>query len=456
MSSPIPINSKITGIPALFVCLSMMLFAGVSCNNDPNPGPLPYAPRVVKWLNWNFYFSPNEKKSEAILYYYETSLSDTIHKYDAQIQIIITPTHCPCDPTLTNLDITLVGGTGGSIPPPPPANPKTGPQGDYVVNENLFFNAMPIHPDSVGYTIPPMSFSNIDLPHKPTDGRILAVIDTGLDTTEFKSPFNYLVWKNPLGETIYDVVPSPFSYSKYLLIDDNHVKHGTSATALALSQITNDKYPKIMPIRAFDSNAQGSIYTASCAMSCAIENHADYINASWGYRGKEDPILKSYIRKASDKGIGVIAAAGNGLLPHSLSHLCDLVPPGTGLLTKSENLFYPASFTKEMENVISVTQLNLDKASNSFHPCYYQNYGEDYVTTGIINEKECCSFRIPDTKRSQLEGSSFATPSVTGILMTATEGTTVTSLRNFVDAKSSKYPGRHFTRNGNYFIYQNH
>ena len=65
--------------------------------------------------------------------------------------------------------------------------------------------------------------------------------------------------------------------------------------------------------------------------------------------------------------------------------------------------------------VISVTGLRQQDA-----PCYYQNFSSEYVTVGVINQivdTNCCVFTLPFFKNNiALEGTSFATPVVSGRL----------------------------------------
>ncbi len=208
------------------------------------------------------------------------------------------------------------------------------------------------------------------------------------------------------------------------VVDDNEVKHGTAATFIAINQIKkqilSNQLPKIMSIRAFDKDEKGSIYTVSCALSYAIQHNADYINASWGYFGGQDPVLKRYIYMADSASIRVIAAAGNSPIVHNSSKICPVTSNDLNNLDRLESrdsLFYPACYALEFPNVVSVTQLN--GIGKPVYPCYYQNFSSKYITVGAADNSPadpCCIFQIPFLK-SSIEGSSFATPAVTGILM---------------------------------------
>jgi subtilisin family serine protease len=217
-----------------------------------------------------------------------------------------------------------------------------------------------------------------------------------------------------------------------------------------------------MSLRAFDDSERGSIYTASCAMNCAIENKADYINASWGYFGHEDAVLKYYMAKANRKSIRVFAAAGNTPGRHEASQVCNGIVNSQNDLTRlktSDSLFYPASFAPIMENLVSVAQLNdlPTPAPKNLVPCYYQNYSPDFITVGAYDSAHstmpCCSFHVPFLIRN-IEGSSFATPVVTGIVM-ATISDMNLNLKMFINTTAQKTTNGLYTNNGNYFNFAN-
>jgi hypothetical protein len=81
---------------------------------------------------------------------------------------------------------------------------------------------------------------------------------------------------------------------------------------------------------------------------------------------------------------------------------------------KPGHLFYPAcSNNQEYFLVISVTGF-----SSPGIPCFYQNYSREYVNLGVNNrftDLNCCSYKLDFIANPfTLEGSSFATPVVSG------------------------------------------
>jgi hypothetical protein len=82
------------------------------------------------WISWNILFTPSSlPTSPSVKQAFETYLNNYVHSYDPSATLTIQYIYCPCDSLLTNLDATLVYGSGSSIPPPP-TKPNPGPSGD--------------------------------------------------------------------------------------------------------------------------------------------------------------------------------------------------------------------------------------------------------------------------------------------------------------------------------------
>jgi hypothetical protein len=388
------------------------------------------------WVNWNILFTPSSiASSSQTIHDFEDSLTKWVKNIDPTASLSFEFHFCPCDSLLTNMDATLVTGSGKTVNPPP-TTPSPGPSGDFTLAKNLDTYMAEIS-DSV---VSVLDSGHIQY-HDTTSlvagmagtlhDKTLAVIDTGLDTALFKLVYRNtiwlgnMLWNDPAKATLFDVVPGE---SNGLLIDDNAVKHGTAATYIALSQIqVNDvpsnQMPKIMSIRAFDKDEKGSIYTVSCGLSYAIQHNADYINASWGYFGAQDPVLRRYIRLADRATIRIIAAAGNSPIVHKSTDICKSQKNDLNDLDRldtKDSLFYPACFAPDFANVVSVTQLS--HIIPGALPCYYQNFSPGYITVGAFDTNPtngvCCTFSLPFLSNA-IEGSSFATPAATGTLMTS-------------------------------------
>ncbi|TQR39551.1 peptidase S8 [Lysinibacillus sphaericus] len=142
---------------------------------------------------------------------------------------------------------------------------------------------------------------------------------------------------------------------------------------------------KILPIDVFNGGEGANDFVIAQGILYAIEQGADVINMSLGGYG-ENSLLKDAVQKAIDKGITIVAGAGND---------------------STDNYFFPASY----EGVIGVGSTN-DRNELS----YYSNYGpsvdvvapgEDIYST-FYDEKKGSSFKVDS-------GTSMASPVVAGI-----------------------------------------
>jgi hypothetical protein len=202
----------------------------------------------------------------------------------------------------------------------------------------------------------------------------VAVIDTGIDTNhpELKdvllSGYNAA---NPINQPLVDM-------------------HGTHVAGIIAAKKNNgfggygiNPYVKILPIDVFDryyasdmSIAQGILY--------AVEKGAKVINMSLG-GPFPSPLIEDAVKKALEKGVVVVAAAGN---------------------SGDDWVNYPAGY----EGVISVGSINKEKKLS-----YYSSYGPsvDLVAPG---EDVYSTFYDYEKKSSFIEGSgtSMASPVVAG------------------------------------------
>lgn len=95
------------------------------------------------------------------------------------------------------------------------------------------------------------------------------------------------------------------------------VNHGTVVAGIAAAIGDNKEgiagiawKPKIMSLRALDSQGYGNTYNVARAINYAVNNGADIINLSF-VGNKSDSILSSAIRRAYQADVAVVAAAGN-------------------------------------------------------------------------------------------------------------------------------------------------
>ncbi|MEB2299583.1 S8 family peptidase [Lysinibacillus xylanilyticus] len=142
---------------------------------------------------------------------------------------------------------------------------------------------------------------------------------------------------------------------------------------------------KLLPIDVFNGNAGASDFAIAQGILYATEQGADVINMSLGGFGTS-PLIEDAVQKAIDKGITIVAAAGN---------------------ESTDTYAFPASY----EGVISVGSTNdRNKLSD------YSNYGpsvdlvapgEDIYST-VRDEKKGSSF-------AKISGTSMASPVVAGV-----------------------------------------
>ncbi len=363
-------------------------------------------------FSWNVLFKDGistASRADAI-----AAIRDSLIKYYLINYPGITPKFdfslfCICDSSLYNLNIRFVDGAGESVSSPPPPPPGPNGSGDFL-NVLQITQNIPIVELLDDDSIIPGKKEIIGEARQVSTNAVLAVIDTGLDTTLFKSGMDKLIWrKNGQQRTIFNFLPGG---NIDRIEDDHKQKHGTAVTAFALQNIgLATAYPKIMVLKALDSFKRGTSFSVSCAMSYAIQNRATLINASLGYYGTSDPILRNYFEKTlkfKPDPIPVFVSAGNVLSTHNPWEYCKNVTTNDNELGANSKFFYPACFTKEFSNITAVTSLNA-----VLRPCFYQNYSMRFVSLGVFNPipSRCCQYTV---EFKNYEGSSFATPVASG------------------------------------------
>ena len=244
---------------------------------------------------------------------------------------------------------------------------------------------------------------------------VVAVIDTGVDYKH--EDLKNAMWKNP-GEVagngkdddgngyVDDVYGWDFYHNDKTVCaytakgkakakdNDNHGTHcagiiaATANNKIGIAGVASNVNVKIMAIKALGGVNRGTT-TATLIKSIkyAMAMKADVINASWGgwVSNKDDAALKKIIGRS---GILFVAAAGNS---------------GKN---NDEEICYPACYSTELSNVISVGSVNSDGTLSSF-----SNYGTsvDILAPGA---------QIYSTKvggYGYMSGTSMAAPMVAGV-----------------------------------------
>jgi subtilisin family serine protease len=250
---------------------------------------------------------------------------------------------------------------------------------------------------------------------KVSDDAVIAIIDTGIDTAYLDEGVKKnIIYERKKGSRRFITGLDPANFS------DNHVmRHGTAVASIAMNAYFKEsgskELPRILALKALDDTGSGTLFDFICALSYAIQQKATVINASMGYYGERNEALDTYLEKAMRDSIPLVAAAGNDTLEHK-SPDCFHQLNANNLLNTG-HLFFPAcnALDQRKFNVISVTGF-----SSPGMPCYYQNYSENYVTLGVLNDQQdsCdCYYTVPFIdQRIPVSGSSFATPVVSGKL----------------------------------------
>jgi Subtilase family len=423
---------------------------------------------LSKWVDWNVLFKPGTDSATRARYmnylaYYVDSTLIAYNTLTGKTLAVYTRPYftCPCDTLLVNFNAIGLAGSGLPANPKPPCC-GAGGSGDIVdlqnVNNSFVIDSVTQMDQKLDTSLVYLKPSNIDT------AKTLAVMDTGLDSAKFQNNFAGLLWSDPSKPTIRNFLSyENFRNLDYYADDDPH-KHGTAVTTIALKaaesyNVPDPHKPRVMVLKVLDSNRMGSTFSVSCALSYAFQNHATLINASLGYysTGDIDSVLKRYVdlcKRAQPNPIPILAAAGNVMGMH-YPPLCSPPPVSTGneLSSKAHRLFYPACFSsEENSNIITVTGLQTNVTS-----CIYQNYSEEYVIIGVLtnpSNSKCCAF---DALNRYYEGSSFATPFVSGKLMgcllSQTSSTTQQNCLDVIAPLPSSVPSAPATKKGRYIPY---
>ena len=229
---------------------------------------------------------------------------------------------------------------------------------------------------------------------------VVAVIDTGIDATHPDLIAN--LWKAP-GTNANAGSGSVYGYdfvTKSYNPRDSH-GHGTHIAGI-IGAIANPKSGtagvaqnvQIMAVRYYDESAPGKVNLANTikALHYAIDNGAKIINYSGGgpeFSQEEYDAMK----KAQDKGVLIVAAAGNE------SHNTD----------SEAYYYYPAAYQqKGLKNIITVASVD---SAGKLLPS--SNWGATSVDVAAPGEAIWST--TPGARYSKMTGTSQGTAFVSGI-----------------------------------------
>ena len=231
---------------------------------------------------------------------------------------------------------------------------------------------------------------------------VVAIIDTGLDTTHYVIEDTGALWTNPLeiagngvdddgNGYVDDIHGWNFVDNSPTMYDDDG--HGTHVTGIVLS-IDQNIYTtplraarvRIMPLKFLNGNGVGTTSNAIRAIYYAANNGARVMNNSWGGTSYS-AALHEAVAYTYTKGAIFVAAAGNS------SGNNDSTP------------MYPASY--DVPNVISIAA-----TTDYDYKASFSNYGKTTVHIGSPGVYILST--VPNDAFGTMSGTSMAAPFVTG------------------------------------------
>ncbi len=286
--------------------------------------------------------------------------------------------------------------------------------------------------DSINVKYRPDKKMELDGTNKDTV--TIAVLDTGIDTANFIS--KKLLWKNPeekenMADDDNNCLDDDINGWNFIggnrnIHDDNNSLHGTLVSSYIIDEFrsTSKNFVQIMSLKTHDSHGYGDLFSTICAIHYAVGKGAKIINASWGfyyYDESPHPYLDSLITDiVKKKGVLFITAAGNKI-PDEDIVARQIYRDSFGVILSDHALrnleihnFYPACFSRDDNNVITVTTTDGSTTSPT------QNFSSKFVDLGIKADRTDpthMKFLEPFTLAPvYISGSSFATAIATGKL----------------------------------------
>ena len=206
------------------------------------------------------------------------------------------------------------------------------------------------------------------------------MLDSGLDESSWDaSP--YLIPDAPK-DSCYNLTAAGYDYTDSLTTFTTNyadsLGHGTYGFRSIVEGLDDYMTVKSVPLKVFDQNGEGTLFKFVCALYHAIDQDADVINISAGYRGQSSEILAEAIEFAHQKGIFIVTATGND------AQNIDSIPQFPAYFSGATYEQFDESGNVQnipYDNVISVASIN---AQNSLSP--FSNYGIDNATIAAYGE----------------------------------------------------------------------
>jgi thermitase len=234
--------------------------------------------------------------------------------------------------------------------------------------------------------------------NKGSKNVLLAVIDTGVDYNHKSLSSNVVKGYNFVNNN-----DDPMDIVDSNPMEEGNPGHGTHCAGIIGANGVVDGGTigispdiSIMPLRFLDEKGSGDLNNGIKAIDYAIAHNVQVISASWGAQvpaSQAQPLIEA-VKRATDKGIIFVVAAGNG------------DASGRGLDNDTTD-FFPANVPAD--NLINVAASD----SNDGKPSW-SNYGKAkvHVSSPGLNILST----LPGDKYGQLSGTSMATPLVAGMV----------------------------------------
>jgi len=222
-----------------------------------------------------------------------------------------------------------------------------------------------------------------------SDDVVVACLDTGIDITH--PGIQNRLWINPQSsDETNNCIGGRYGYNfvnKSGDVSDEH-GHGTGVGGLIAENIPEEADIRVMPIKVYSDDTLSSLFHLGCGIQYAIDNDADIMNISLGYRGEKSVILENALQRAKDKGIIVVTSAGNDSI------------------NIDKNGYWPAGFANsikfKLSNVLTVAAL--DSLTNFWTQ---SNFGPETVNFAVRGQ----ALVVPSRGNyTQLTGTSASAP----------------------------------------------
>ena len=259
--------------------------------------------------------------------------------------------------------LLLMGSGGTAKGGNAPQNPRPNPAGE---TDDLYYttNVRVKSDDAASQEIVPGIIEQPGYSDAPVK---VAVFDTGLDTLT-ATAFKFV----SAGTSCIPGAEGGWNFmnGSSTWIDDYPGRHGTVVARFIANETV--KYGKnsleILPVKIFDGNGSSDLFSILCAFAYASQQHVNIINASFGYyesayeidtngnvttRPTSPVLLQAFVNTyLTQKNILLIAAAGNK--NDAENSVYNPVNPADQRNLDSVH-FYPASLSLSLPNVIAVT-----------------------------------------------------------------------------------------------------